>query len=459
MKVKRVLVSLMAIAVFVTTFAVQGISYAAIAENPIYLGITEIMTRNEPNMGYAIGNKIANGSTQDTIVAAKIWNIEKYTSATSTDPTQINAFCVKAGVGFSDTKKRATYDLFYDMKSKREEIKSQNKVLESIVEGTIPYGEGTVSKYDALLAAIDMMYLPGSSSSADKEQLLTNIFNYACDPENGYSSSYLEVMQQAMQQNMQEYLLTDDEIVAVEQAALWYFTNYYKQDTNASEYTETEEHNMLYDKTAQNSNSWLCYTENGNEYNNLSNYTPNGELQQEGPGANRNYQAIVLYNYIIKNAKANASKYSNTSTSTGAPAKVNTTSLSYEESGDNYIIGPINITETQGNTIPYTIDFVVKNEGTAINNYTLLNASKQQVANGTTVKDLVGGNFYLSIPKTSATNISVDITINYKDTKMTLWASSTNNQEQPVVIPEKENKNVKKTLTFSPESPKPYDLA
>ena len=448
MKIKKVLVSLMAIAVFITTFAVQGISYAATAENPIYLGITEIMTRNTPNIGYSIGDPSANGSTQESLVAAKIWNIEKYTSATSADPTQINAFCVKAGVGFSDTKKRATYDLFYDMKTKREEIKAQNKVLESIVEGTIPYGEGTVSKYNALLAAIDMLYLPGNSSSTDKEQLLTNIITYASQPENGYTD-YVELME--------AYPMTDDDIVAAEQAALWYFTNYYKQDTSAQEYAETTEHNTKYDKTT--STDWIYYTLNGTTYDNLSDYTPNGLQPQYDAGQARSVQIEVLYNYIIKNAKANASKYSNTSTSTGAPAKVNTTSLSYEESGDNYIIGPINITETEGNTIPYTIDFVVKNEGTAINNYTLLNASKQQVASGTTVKNLVGSNFYLSIPKTSATNISVDITINYKDTKMTLWASSTNNQEQPVVIPEKESKNVKKTLTFSPESPKPFDLA
>ena len=41
-------------------------------------------------------------------------------------------------------------------------------------------------------------------------------------------------------------------------------------------------------------------------------------------------QAKQLYDYLIKTAKANANNYSNSS-ATGAPAKINTTTLNYEE--------------------------------------------------------------------------------------------------------------------------------
>ena len=147
-------------------------------------------------------------------------------------------------------------------------------------------------------------------------------------------------------------------------------------------------------------------------------------------------QAKQLYDYLIKTAKANANNYSNSS-ATGAPAKINTTTLNYEEVGENYVIGPINITEVSGNTIPYTIDFKVKNSGNETDNYKLLDSNKREVAQGTTVKDLVGKDFYISIPKETTKKVGVSISINYSNSKLTLWASTTDNQTQPVMIPEK----------------------
>ena len=257
MNLKRVLMSLVTIVVFVAVFSAQAIVYAAAAETPIYLGITELMTGDTPNMGYAIGDPATNGTTG---TAAEIWNILQYAGATSTEYTDINAYCVKAGVGFSNTKKRATYNLFYDMKTERDEIKAQNDVLASIVEGTVPYGEGTVSKYNALLAAIDMLYIPGESSTSDRTQLLNDIIDYAKQPTSGYTS-YVGLIEQ--------YPLTNDDITAVQQAALWYFTNY-------------GEESGKYDKTSNT--SWLNYTLDGSSYDVLSNYTPNGLQPQNDAG-------------------------------------------------------------------------------------------------------------------------------------------------------------------------------
>ena len=77
--------------------------------------------------------------------------------------------------------------------------------------------------------------------------------------------------------------------------------------------------------------------------------------------------------------------------------------MNYQVADDKYILGPINISETQGNTIPYDIELSlnVKNSNTAIS-YTLLDENKEEVEDGTTVKDLVGKNFYISIPYDSA---------------------------------------------------------
>jgi uncharacterized repeat protein (TIGR01451 family) len=87
-----------------------------------------------------------------------------------------------------------------------------------------------------------------------------------------------------------------------------------------------------------------------------------------------------------------------------------------------------------------------------------LDENKTAVSNGTTVKSLVGKDFYISIPKTQATALTINIAINYNDTTMKLWASTTNSQEQPLVEVTKETKNVSVELKLNPEE-KVFDLA
>ena len=392
---------------------------AATATTPLYLGITELRKNDTPNFGYAIGDPNTNGSTGN---AAKIWNILEYTSADDNAQEKANGskniYCVKAGVGFSNTHKRAEYNVFFDMKTERDQIKAQNETLKSIVEGNVTSGSTTVSKYDALLALADMLYL------VDNETDNTTKTNYLAEA--GIMSEAYDVF------------LTKDDISAVQQAAIWYFTNY-------------GEENGKYDKT-QNT-GWLNYTTDGVTYKSLGDYnlgTQEGRQRQE--------QAEILYNYLIQTAIKNANNYTNSATTSGAPAKVETKTLNYEVSGSNYIVGPINISKTKGNSTPYTIDFVVKNGDTTMSNYKLLDSNKAEVTQNKTVKDLVGQDFYISVPKDSITSLSVSIKINYNNTKLTLWASTKNNQEQPVMIPSKTPESDETTLTVKPNE-KTFDLA
>ena len=421
MKLRKVLLaSLILILTIALAIIPTGNVFATVATTTKYLGITEIRTNSTPNMGYAIGDPNTN---QETGNAAKIWNIVEYASSTGTalkaNGSQ-NLYCLKAGVGFTDTEKRVEYDLFYDMKTERDQMKAKYDVLKSIVEGTITLDDKTViNKYDALLALGDMLYLHGET-----EEQKTAYLNAAQISEDDYS-----------------VLLTDDDIAAVQQAAIWYFTNYHADDGVT--------HEQKYDKL-ENS-SWLYYTLDGNTYQSLSGYKIGTK-----EGVQRQQQAETLYKYLITTAKQNAKNYTNSET-LGAPAKVNTKTLNYEESGDNYIVGPINITE-QGSTIPYTIDFVVKNSGTAINDYKLLNSQKTEVSSGTTVKDLVGSDFYISVPKSTAKTISITATINYSTTKLTAWVSTKSANEQPILVPEKVNESVPVELTVTPNE-QPFDLA
>ena len=421
MKQKGILfLAVVIVAMFFMNIIAPINAYATTATTPLYLGITELRKNDTPNFGYAIGDPNTNGVTGN---AAKLWNIIEYTGAGEDAQEKANGskniYCVKAGVGFSDTHKRATYNVFFDMKTEREQIKAQNETLRSIVDGKVDVDGGTsVSKYDALLALADMLYLIDDKN------------------DNSVKVEYLKnagIMEEAY-----DYLLTRDDIAAVQQAAIWYFTNY-------------GEENNKYDKTGNT--GWLNYTTDGIRYTSLGDYnlgTQEGRQRQE--------QAEVLYNYLIRTSKANANNYSNSTTSTGAPVKVTTKTLNYEESGENYIVGPIKMEKTEGNSNPYTIDFAVKNGETAINNYKLLNNNKEEVSQGTTVKDLVGQDFYISVPKDGIKEISVSIKINYDNTKLTLWASTTNNQEQPVMIPEKSPESEEIKLTVKPDE-KPFDLA
>ena len=416
MKLNKVLmvIVVLAITIIINVLACLNLFYVTAANAPMHLGITE--RKMETGFGYAIGDPNT-GSTTNT--AAKIWNIVKYTTATSNDPTEANIYCLKSGVGFQNTNDRATYDIFYDMKSQKDAIHGQNEVLKELVEGTIRLDDGTtISQYSAILVSLDLFYYSKSSTDEERTALL-----------------------QAAQVPTYTYNLTDDDIEAVQQAALWYFTNY-------------GEDNGKFDQTSKA--GWLNYTTDGISYTSLGDYNIGTREGQQ-----REQQAQILYNYLVRTAKERAPKYDNVGTQTlGAPAQVNTTKIDYEESNDSYIIGPINITENTNNPSPYTIDFVVKEAGTETSDYKLLDSNKSEVPQGTTVKDLVGQNFYISVSNSkSIGDISVNITINYSNTKLTLCVASTNNGEQPVVIPEKENVSVPVELTITPHDERQFDLA
>ena len=103
--------------------------------NPLYFGIQEFRSGTTPeNMAYAINNPYDNGSTPESIVGAKIWQIVKYNSKTDVNFNTGNYYCVRAGVGFVNTGDIAEYNISYDFKTEKAAIAaSGNTVLQSIV--------------------------------------------------------------------------------------------------------------------------------------------------------------------------------------------------------------------------------------------------------------------------------------------------------------------------------------
>ena len=236
---------------------------------PLYFGIRELRASG---MGYSIGDPDANG-TAENAEAAKLWNIVQYSGPSASGYTETNVYCVKAGVGFTEgagTSEIQEYDVKFNMYTDRTSIAAQNDVLNGLANG---------GHYYELLALLNIIYLPGESTEAEKDQLLTNA--------GIYQEQYPEI-----------FRLTDDEIEAVQQAAIWYFTN--------------ADEGQKYNK--YNNTGWLWYTEDGRDYSNLSGYNPTNVDPNSGAGRARQDQAELLYKYLIDTAEANANQYADGST-------------------------------------------------------------------------------------------------------------------------------------------------
>ena len=271
MKSKRIMKILVAIVLIICSAMISSIVKAAELNPSLYFGITEL--REKTGMGYSIWDPDSNGETG---IAAKIWNIVQYSGPNTNDPTEANVYCVKAGVGFTEgqgTKEVQEYNLQFDMYTERDAIANQDantsKVLYNLVNG---------GHYNELLAIANLIYIPGESTEAEKETLLRE-------------SGVLALQEQEYAGLGDEYKITDDEIEAVQQAAIWYFTNYGEENGKYDVYDE---------------DAWLWYTENGTDYKALSSY---GTDKIPAVGVVRREQALALYRYLVDEAKEQAGNY------------------------------------------------------------------------------------------------------------------------------------------------------
>lgn len=276
----------------ISLFAILFIPHSVEASTPLnpnwYIGINEYRSNTTPeNMGYSI-KKPNNHLTIDQ--GYKIWEIVKYNSNNESDTnysTALTLYCVKAGVGFrelsTDTStgtskpaiKRATYTTSYNLVKDKAELlslKDRNSTLYSLV---------STDNYYGILALADLMYIPEESTAQEK----TDLINAALKANNVNAANY-------------NTALTDEDVDAVQQAALWYFTNYDGGDSYTNVF------NQLGKKT------WLFYkTTSMSEYTSLQDYNPIVDGNKSEAGLDRDEQACYLYDYLINTAKANISKY------------------------------------------------------------------------------------------------------------------------------------------------------
>ena len=429
MNMKKIIFSLIIVVIVGLVLTTSFIGVNAKSETTsMYLGLSKFMTQN-PNWGYSIKgyskNYVGDFANRET---ARIWNILKYTSLDPNSAPYNNdedIFCLREGEGFlningqSDIGVIKEYNESFNMKSDKEEVKSKVHNWDKTIDG--------VNQYDAILAVLDLFYVQGSSDEY-RETLLKNA--------NIYKENWDEDAQ-----------ITNEDIKAVEQVALWYFTNY------------GENNQGLYDQTS--GDSWLFYTTDGEKYSPFMDYKHN----DGDNGIQRNTQANLLYNYLIKTAKENAKSNNNSTTvKEESPIKVETEELDYklDNSKSNYIVGPIKISSQASESILNNITVTLKKDGsTSIDNSKIKILKSDGKTETSDIKSELNNDFYISIPKTEVGDISkleAKFSSSYSNTILKLWTNSTDKvSTQPVVIPERTSGEDEQTLHTKQIKPE-FDL-
>ncbi len=340
MSKKKITLIIMSVVMAIIVMTIPNVAKASTKlTTTMCFGVIEFREDTTPkSMGYAISNPYDNGSTPDSIVGAKIWQIVKYGSKASTTFETGNYYCVRAGVGFNDITEKADYTISYNLKTEKSEIEaSGNDILKNLVSSKY---------YNNLLALTDLVYLKGVSSAEERAELL----NAA-----------------GIRNDRYENLITDSDIEAVQQAAMWYFTNY-----------DDVAFKKVYNQLGKT--SWLYYRTSGmGKYVSFSGYDlhQNSFGAQTGAGLERQAQAELLYNYLIKTANTNAAAYAN------GTAVSNTKVTLYSNATNNTNTQPIILIERTPDTREF--DLALRKYITKVNG-TNVKASRKPNIDITTIK-------------------------------------------------------------------------
>ena len=243
--------------------------------------------------------------------------------------------------------------------------------------------------------------------------------------------------------------LSKELIEAVEQAAVWYFTN--NGNTEYDCYTT--------DKTVATPKYFLRYA-NGSDWDLLANKTTQGKDNgidiTVNTGAMLQEQASILYNYLID--AANKAKNDGYTTQAKGTIKIefagSSTDSKIVEEGSNYKVGPLKVTTT-GNT---TINGITVTSGTStISDVTLKKASN----NETITKPTSGQNFYVLVPKSNV-NGTIKVKATAKTTsiekKLRIKEVTNDSQaEQAIVEVTPKTENINDTIDIPLN--KQFDLA
>ena len=370
------------------------------------------------------GYQIANGTKN-------VWKIYK-----TSNSQYETIYCLKGGPGFGSSDfataspRATTYGTYFDLKDPDS--------IPSTYKNALP--DTSSDDYEALLWILDNIYvLPKDNASSterteaaeQKQILLDAATDYAVETGNPDISS----------DGYEFELLTDDDIDAVQQLAIWYYTN-----PSGDYHVNTFEF-------------WLNAVQDTD-----GSYTPLSDDWTFTDGWERQAACQALFYYLVETPQQSGFSYDyRNSDLRTSPVNIADTSVTVTTKGSRIIVGPYRINETRD--IEYTLEGTFTDgNNREITDVILLNSQQQQVSRGTTLKDLVGQNFYISIPASTNTDtITFDIEGSFFITTTEYWSvTNPGSTDQPVVLIEKEKVsfNDSKIIENTPEEPeKEFDLA
>jgi uncharacterized repeat protein (TIGR01451 family) len=232
-------------------------------DGPIYLSLSKT---NED-----AGNPIGYANSKEQF----IYNIVSSDSVGNNRVSTSNLYCIKAAYG-ETWGKNPLGMVAYNWSSEfsKDTGTTPSEVVNRLTEAN---GEN-LENLNEVLWLLDNMYVPGES---DKIEFLeqadiyfddgTGVYEYIA--RNGHDYYELSGVDSAY-----AYTLTEDDIIAIQQSALWYFTN-----------KEQDIYNL------RNMGEWLKYTTDGVQYKAFN--------TNDGEEVARRAHAYVLYNYLIDEAE------------------------------------------------------------------------------------------------------------------------------------------------------------
>ena len=340
-------------------------------------------------------------------------------------------YCIKAGPGFGSTELNTgefnggriirKYDKKFDLKNTSTIPAPYND------SSIIPTGDN----YKALIWVLEHAWIPEYESIEDFKSRINS-------------------------ENVRINKLTADDIEAIQQRAIWYFTN----SDNETFHSETGE---LALRTKANDNP---YSKDEYGFTALSGmYNDDGEDRAE--------QADNLFDYFVygweNNNRPEPSSNKKNNNINYLVSLTETSSSQVELQGNYYYLGPYSIST---NLKEYTLETYLKDGNNSITNYTILDTDKNAVTgidkvitNSTSESETNNGQFYIRVPKESyAPTLEFGVTIKGEETSIEYWsvnAQSVNALaiDQPVASVNKTPYNETKKLTISGTIDEQMDLS
>ena len=353
-----------------------------------------------------------------------IWRVYESTATSNTPKNEGQTiFCLHRGVGLgsdfgSGTPERVNYNKYFDFKSS-DMLNELQKALPDLTE----------HDYKRLVWIFDHAYVAPKNSSEEaeaheqKKLLLQNA---------GIRDSILAeagtnyVAGSGAQ--IYEIDFTDEEIDdiigVVQQMAVWNVVGDYS-DSNNLEIHRAEAGNLTYKD----------FTEDSSILERLGDVYAARQF-----GSSLNSEITKLYNYFVDESERQADSYDVHSNSQSITFQDTAAKVSI--SGSNYIVGPFRLEKES--ELDYTLDLKVTNKGNALTNYNLVgDANGNSLLVYETIEEIVGQEFYLSIPDTTELGeIVLTVEGTYYGTEIEYWTvGGSEESEQPVAVLEKGEKD------------------